>query len=405
MHMILCLIPPLIALLMLSRRWGHPWRLRLPLFSLDHAAIDSTLLVEPRRMTAAHLPFEATAQPRLQSGALLWASAATVTHSLAGGADQAAILAAVKPLGFTPEKFLARCPILQAVEQNGLRGYIVRDGNGQRAYFLGEPVALLAACAYVWEQEERVKTPQDAERIPRGEGLYGLAMAPVENGCPGPMTYLGSLQITAPAMDPSVVEALLPPRWRLSVGLTEAPPAALRISSQPEGMNCFTADSPDWMDRLAEGFTRSRVELRQLVRLLTAQLILGFAGLVWQVPAWLVPVAGLLLLPIVNAPFTPKLSLRHIAALVWALMWPVAIGCFMRYAAPESSGLMLALIASAACVGTVPRSWRITLPCAAALAALTWLIFQPELISAAFCLIAGVLLGLPLRLLYPMECS
>lgn len=403
MPIIFCIIIPLIAAYMLLRRWQHPWQLRLPLLLLRRAAIDPSLLVEPRRVTAAHLPFDPASQPRLQSGALLWASAATVTHTLAEEADQAAILAAVKPLGFTPEKFLARCPILQEVERDGLRGRIVRDGSGQRAYFIGAPEKLLAACDLVWEQQDRPKAPGDTLRLPTGNGLYALAMAPVEQGDIGPLTYLGSLQITTPAMDPALVEALLPHGWTLDVGLPDESGLLLHIAPQQSGVNSFTTNMPDWQAQLTAGFDRARSENVLLLRLLAAQLLLGLAAMVWQVPAWLVPLCGALLLPCLHRLPALQLNIRCIAAHVWAILWPVLIGLFVQYAAPGTPALMLALVASAACMAAA--SWRSTLPCAAGMVALLWLFFQPSALPAAFCLVAGALHGLIFRLLYPLECS
>ena len=168
-----------------AKAWKAPWHLRRPLRS--EVCIQGDLLVAPRRLTEACLPFDPADQPRLRSGALLWASAATVTHTLADERDRNAILAAVKPLGFTPEKFLARCPILGEVSANGQRGYVVRDGSGYRAYFLGEPAAVLDACQYVWDQQEREKTPEDRARLPESTaGLYALAMAPADDEGVGP---------------------------------------------------------------------------------------------------------------------------------------------------------------------------------------------------------------------------
>ena len=358
MYLILCLLVPLAALLLAPRRWQHPWHLRLPLCFMRRASVDSRLLVEPRRMTAAHLPFEAAAQPRLQSGALLWASTALVTHTLADENDRAAILEAVKPLGFTPEKFLARCPIQQEVCHNGHTGYIVRDGNGQRAYFMGCPADLLSACDMVYDQQERSKTPEDASLLPRGEGLYGLAMAPVTDGAIGPMTYLGSMQIAAPAMDPAVVQSLLPARWTLDV---DAPARffTLAISPDPRAMNSFTADMPDWQAQLAAGFRRSR----------------------------------------------RALSARSMLALAWLVLWPMLVGAFMQYVAPGSPALLLALPVAIACLCAGETNRKLLIPCAVLITGLLWLILQPSVITAAFCLVAGALHGLAARLICPLECS
>lgn len=403
MPILLCLLIPLLALFILMRRWQQPWQLSLPLFLLRRACVDPSVLVEPRRMAAAHLPFEAAAQPRLRSGALLWASAATVTHTLADEADQAAILAAVKPLGFTPEKFLARCPILRKVEQGGLQGYIVRDGLGQRAYFMGKPAALLDACALVWDQQERSKTADDLQQLPSGACLYGFAMAPVENGAVGPMTYLGSMEILTPVMDAAAAQALLPKGWTLAEHPGEA--LTLHIAPQPEGPNRLQTDETAWSQVLASGHARSLQQGRVVLCLLITQLMLGIAALVWHIPAWLAPVCGLLLLPGALHMQDARPNRRSLIALAWLLLWPVLIGLFVQYAAPGSPALMLALVASAACLGADASVWKLVPPAALVCIALIWLIFQPAWLPAAFCLVAGALHGLIVRWLRPVECS
>ena len=403
MPILLCLLIPLLALLILMRRWQQPWQLSLPLFLLRRACIDPSLMVEPRCMAAAHLPFEAGAQPRLRSGALLWASAATVTHTLANEDDQAALLAAVKPLGFTPEKFLARCPILRQVEQSGLHGYIVRDGLGQRAYFIGKPAALLDACALVWDQQERSKADNDLQQLAAGACLYGFAMAPVENDIIGPMTYLGSMEIITPVMDAAAAQALLPQGWTL----TEHPGDALtlHIAPEPEGSNCLRTDSLTWSEQLTSGYRRSLQQGRVVLCLFIAQLMLGTAALVWHVPAWLAPICGLLLLPGALHMQDARPNRRSPIALAWLLLCPVLIGLFVQYAAPGSPALMLALLSSAACLGSHATTWKLVVPAALVCLALLLLIFQPALLPAAFCLMAGTLHGLVTRWLHPVECS
>lgn len=409
MAIILCLIIPLIAFFLLPLRWQHPWRLRLPLCLLRRADVDRTLLTEPRRMIAAHLPFEPTLQPRLQSGALLWASAATVTHRLADEQDQSAILAAVKPLGFTPEKFLARCPVIRDVHHEGIPGFIVRDGSGQRAYFLGEPSAVLTACTLIHDKQERSVTEQDRLRLPSGEGLYGLAMAPVQEGQPGPMTYLGSLQIAAAQADLARVQEQMPEGWVLRVLQSEmdAPAAGgLHISPNPQGDNRLSAAADTWLPLLHEGMEHFRRDVLALLRLLAATLTVGFSAMVWQLPAWAAPLAAVLLLPrSLAAPCTAKPTLRDIAALLWLILWPVAVGSFLHAVLPGSPALLLALFAGAACLGTAKASWKIVPPAGAVLILAAWLILQPGIIPSAFCLLAGVLHGLITKLILPMECS
>ena len=355
MHLIFCVLIPLAALLLLlPRRRQYPWKLCLPLGLLRGAAVDSVLLAQPPRMTAAHLPFEPTAQPRLQSGALLWASAALVTHTLAEEPHRAAILGAVKPLGFTPEKFLARCPIQRQVQHLGMEGYVVRDGSGQRAYFTGKPHDMLPACQMILDQQERPVAAEDLRRLPSGEGLYGLATAPVKDGAIGPVTYLGSMETAAPAMDPAQVQALLPKGWSLAV---DAPANlfTLDISPTPRGVNSFTA-APDWQGQLAAGLQR--------------------------------------------APQT-----RVMLAIVWLLLWPVLMDFFMQYVLPGSPALLMGLPPALACLWANRANCKLLVPCSLVLTAILWLILQPGAVAAAFCLVAGVLHGLAARLILPVEGS
>lgn len=355
------------ALTLIQRRRQHPWHLSRPLFSLRHVTIDSELLLTPRRMTAAHLPFEATDQPRVQSGALLWASAITVTHALADEADQAALLAAVKPLGFTPEKFLARCPILSEVQHGGLPGYIVRDGSGQRAYFLAAPHALLDACTLVWEQQERPKTPQDIARLPAAApGLYGLAMATVEQSCIGALTYLGSVQVGVTPCDLSPLDALRECGLTLHMLPADEQPAvpALHIGRQPTGANSFTvpeAHGCGFVQDILAGYQQER----QLLR-------------------------------------------KALPALGWSLLWPVLIHLFMHYAvgsaAPAALWVMLFTHAFALVLPLLAQKQYALL--ALPMLIVLWLVAQPAALSGAFCLVAGLAQALVTRLLLAaLECS
>ncbi len=355
------------ALVLVQRHWQHPWRLRHPLFTIRHMTIEGDLLLTPPRMRAAHLPFEPTEQPRVQSGALLWASAITVTHTLAAEADRAALLAAVKPLGFTPEKFLARCPIQGEVQENGLRGYIVRDGNGQRAYFLAAPHALLEACTHVWEQQERERTPENISRLPAdAPGLYGLAMATVSNGVPGALTYLGSVQVGVTQCDLSPLDELRESGFALHITPAdeEAPARSLHIGRQPAGANSYTvpeAHGCGFVQDVLAGYQREQRLLR-----------------------------------------------KAIPALGWSLLWPVLIHLFMHYAmgsaAPAALWLML-LAHTAALALPLLSAKKLALPALLVLA-VAWLLLQPTAVAGAFCLLAGIAQAFVTRLLLAaLECS
>lgn len=355
------------ALTLVQRRWRHPWHLSRPLFSLRHVTIDAELLLTPRHMTAAHLPFDRTEQPRVQSGGLLWASAITVTHTLADEADRAALLAAVKPLGFTPEKFLARCPILGEVQHRGLPGYVVRDGSGQRAYFLAAPHALLEACTHVWEQQEREKTPQDAARLPAAApGLYGLAMAAVEQGSIGALTYLGSVQVGVTPCDLSPLDVLRERGLTLHMLPADEAPVtpALHIGRQPIGANSFTvpeAHGCGFVQDVLAGYQQEQTLLR-----------------------------------------------KAIPALGWSLLWPVLIHLFMHYtmgsAAPAALWVMLFTHALALVLPLLAQKKYALL--ALPMLAVLWLVAQPTALSGAFCLVAGLAQAFVTRLLLAaLECS
>ena len=355
------------ALTLVQRRWQHPWHLKQPLFSLKHVTIEGELLLTPRHMTAAHLPFEATQQPRVQSGALLWASAITVTHTLADERDRAALLSAVKPLGFTPEKFLARCPILGEVQRSGLPGYIVRDGNGQRAYFLAAPHALLEACTHVWEQQGRSKTPQDVSRLPAASpSLYGLAMATVEQGCIGPLTYLGSVQMGVTQCDLSPLDALRERGFTLHILPDDEEPTApaLHIGHQPSGANSFAVPEAHGCGFVQDVLAGCQQE-RQLLR-------------------------------------------KAVPALVWSLLWPVLIHLFMHYAvgSAASAALWLMLFTHTAALVLPLLAQKKLFLLALPVLVVMWLLAQPMALAGAFCLLAGIAQAFVTRLLLAaLECS
>lgn len=424
----------LLALPMLkrfARAWGRPWQLKRPL-SGKALAIQGDVFVAPRALQEARLPFEPASQPRLRSGALLWASAATVTHTLAAAEDQQAILAAVKPLGFTPDKFLARCPVLGEVEHLGQQGCVVRDGSSWRAYFLGDPAALMAACQSVWDQQERALTPEDAQALPpSGPGVYGLAMAPATDEGVGPLTYLGSMHIASPLRGTEAINLLTQQGFAVHItpcgdpagaaslqrlGHGDLPPAAaLHVGLEAAEGNCFVIDDPDdasWAERLIAGFRLAQRQRRTLLLAGFALVCLLCAAAVWRVPGWLLPLGALLLLPrcLSGTAKTVHSAKLHLpAALAWSAGCAVLLSLFARFAAPEAAHLALPLawIASSLLLGA-DRSLRRLLPVLAlgppALIAL-WLLNQPPALLGVFCLVAGLLQGLVLRLILERICS
>lgn len=430
---ILCVHLPLSSL-----NWGHPWHLTRPLSRIRHLTLHGDLLVAPRQVTQACLPFDPAPQPRLQSGAILWASAATVTHTLADPRDQEAILAAVKPLGFTPEKFLARCPILGEVEANGQKGYVVRDGSGFRAYFLGEPAALLRACTHVWEQQERPLAEDDFIHLPAQQpGLYGLAMAPADDDGVGALTYLGSMQVETPLQHTDVPERLAIMGFQVTVlpadhapehteALTslsttqDIPKHTLHVALEDCGSNTYIVRNPDddWAGDIIDKHSQAIRRSIEVNAALITPIFIALAGGLWMLPPWMLPLGMLLTLPRglygtvrFGEPFSLRsFMLRLITILLWVEGSSLILYHFASYVSPSAApaGLIIAFCAMALLFSLSQRKsvLRLVLPLGLAGIAAAWFILQPPVLLGAFCLLAGLLITLVLRLLLrPLECS
>lgn len=435
-----CLLPSFLLEVIYAQRQEHPWQLSAPLRPLRHITIEGDLLVEPRCLAEVRLPFAAEAKLQRQPSALLWASAAMATHTLLPEAEQQAVLAALKPLGFVPEKFLARCTIIAPTEVHGQKGMIVRDGKGQRAYFLGQPSALLADCSLVWDQQERPVTAGDAALLPpQAEGLYGLAMAPVEESGIGPMTYLGSLLLR-----PALRTALASEVERLArlADVYVTPPAAfpacakdvyalshagvqastLHLSNHPVGNNCYVFD-PTNCAGLAAAIENGQLRIarvRQTSRqLLLYHLVLSLLYSFWHQPALpLILIGPFLMLPLTLCDPAAELPLPRLArrgklasvlGMLWTCAWCGLIPLFLRAVAPDTAfaGLLLgAMVAGTGFIllpdahGLMPSGWLYTSMFTLAALGITagWLIFHPPVLVGLFGVIAGILTPLWLRL-------
>lgn len=185
------------------------WRLEppsaAPWTDLRHIILDHAVVTR-NRLCVRHalLPFEAEPALRLRahSSALLLATAATLTCSEAAPNQRDGLLAALAPLGFTPERLSRRSPVLGQARLGNISGVLTRDGLGRRAYFMADPILLSQECALIYDGGERPLTPDDRERVLRaaealraqGETPVAFAMA-ADGAQPLQGVFLGMLSL------------------------------------------------------------------------------------------------------------------------------------------------------------------------------------------------------------------
>ncbi len=341
----------------------------------DTVWIDEALLPCRPTVEGVFLPFQAETAPRLRrgSGMLLMAAALTVTADQTP--DRETLLALAASLGFTPEKFLARTPVLQEVNDHGLTGRAVRDGAGQRAYFLAAPEALLPCCGRIWADGERDTVPEDTARLPVAaphQRAYGLATAPMTPRGVGPLTYLGSVQVA----DAPCQEALAAIECLRHQGLAVCAAGPMRayapdtpgrkpvcLTLTPDGGPCLIPDSPVPKDLAAPVLALCAHEreaaARQFRALVTAAVVL-LAGL-FSLPFW--PAALPLPLPAAYLVMTGRQrprAFRPVRSLLGgglALLVCAAAAAFLRYAAPSAAPAACWLIVPAM-LGVLPLAFR-----------------------------------------------
>lgn len=263
-------------------------------------AVDANLLTCGRAVQAARLPFDSVPQVTVKPGscALLLAAAVTVMADITP--DAPALLGLAATLGFTPEKFLRLCPVQGEILLGDIAGRLVRDGNGQRAYYLGEPAALAQACSMIWDTVQRPMMEEDVHRIGSFSG-YALATAAVERGVIGPAVYLGSLEV-AEVPCPATLDAI---EQLESEGLpsvihcAEDPlqPGYLLISAEFAQEPCLVPPDPD-----APGLAEAVNALRQhaawkasrLRFTLQTMLFTALCGVIMQPQWWIIPLYALM---------------------------------------------------------------------------------------------------------------
>ena len=212
--------------------------------------VDDSLLKGCRAVTQVLLPLSPAPGLSLRagSGTLLLAAALTVMADTVP--DEAALLSLAATLCFTPDKFLRGCPVLAKTTLGSVPGRVVRDGKGQRAYYLGDPTALFSQCSRIWDGGERPITWDDLAQLRCFNcSQYALATAPMDGDTPGEATYLGSL-LVEDAPCPAMLAALdtlrsqgmeVIPRW----GAETLRDDDLLVTLEPEGGVCLIAPAPD----------------------------------------------------------------------------------------------------------------------------------------------------------------
>ncbi|MGN0780043.1 MAG: hypothetical protein ACI4MJ_12885 [Aristaeellaceae bacterium] len=191
--------------LSLPEGWSFCGHVNAP---IRRVVVDTTLLMNRRHVSLTFAPFVSSSQMTLRAGSGFLLMGAAITVMADTTPDASALLSLAATMGFKPEKFLQRCPVLGVTSLQGITGKVVRDGKGRRAYFLSSPARLASVCGLIWEGGERPMTDEDICRLPRIKGThYALATAPIEEGGLGKVTYLGSL-LVEDAPSPAVLEAM-----------------------------------------------------------------------------------------------------------------------------------------------------------------------------------------------------
>ena len=380
------------------------------LIALTRVEIDERLLRAAPAVSAVYLPFDTAPDMPLRQrpGALLLASAATVTLSLLDEEAQGAVRGAMKAIGFTPEQFLARCPLRGEARVGEMTGLVTRDGRGQRAYFMAEPARLLPACRLILDGDERDVIGADIDRLKTccsADRLYGYATAPVTEEGIGPLTYLGALTVAALPM-PEAQRCLT--RLR-AAGLTAegceacAPlkEGVLRITPEEgEGLRLIARAGEDFAAPVLSGMEAARRMDGRLCRA-GMSLLACFCLAAWLPQgAWLLA-AALALRPGMIAPLTARSAPRRKGlALAWAAAASLGLWRFLCYtgSAAAPACMPLALFGAAAWLGPwlcgTVRERCISLAVAVAGAVAACLALSPPVLPGAFCLLAGVALAL-----------
>ena len=129
--------------------------------------VDASLIGQGTRLRAAAQPVDPadSLSIRLGSGALLLGAAMTLTADSLDPADRAAILSAVQGLNIKPDRMRSQYPVMAREMRGPVHMLTVRDGMGQRRYYMGQPADVAALCPSIWEGHTRPMEASDRLRI------------------------------------------------------------------------------------------------------------------------------------------------------------------------------------------------------------------------------------------------
>ena len=330
--------------------------------------VDDSLLKGCRAVTQVLLPLSPAPGLSLRagSGTLLLAAALTVMADTVP--DEAALLSLAATLGFMPDKFLRSCPVLAKTTLGSVPGRVVRDGKGQRAYYLGDPTALFSQCSRIWDGGERPITRDDLEQLRCFNcSQYALATAPMDGDTPGEATYLGSL-LVEDAPCPAMLAALdtlrsqgmeVIPRW----GAETLRDDDLLVTLEPEGGVCLIAPAPDapGLDAsVASVLSWARQADEQLRATWQTTILMLLCGLLMQA-GWPTTLFYTLLIALacffgqeLRQPARPRC--RRVAALVLPCMIAALAAAFLGFVMPGSAAQLRIIEHIGLCMVLLPQA-------------------------------------------------
>ena len=205
--LVLCILAPVQCTGAIREPWDNPdWTYSPPnadVLRMKGVCLDPWLFIGDRRITAEiRLPFEASTAERFRSkpGAMALSAAIALTDDCAAQQEGSIFTSAEeirrweRAMGIVPENFKTRNPRLDDAKYRGYRGVVVRDGEGERAYFVGD-AGISQICSMILDGTPRVMTKPDLEQLHLHVPAQSLCYvtATVTEGRLSDLCYLGSV--------------------------------------------------------------------------------------------------------------------------------------------------------------------------------------------------------------------